>query len=200
MKKYFLTILCTIILSTFIFNTAYLCINAIPSFITFSIYNNDEYISQTDNYDSLIELNKSLENIFKEQKTEHNDPDYPALVIHSMKSVSLYSSNFAIIYFFVFIFSISLGNLIYFIIIKNTKGKKLIIPVILVLLALIGITTGASSTYAKLFIENFDNTFDINLAQTVTIAYLLGFVIIYLSNLLYRKIITNKLNKALNEI
>ena len=205
-KKLLLSILCSIIVTTFIGFTI-IFITEIPSY-TFSEYlmqmdNNSEPVKEYGNY--MQETYKQYEKIFKEEKEMYGE-DYPSEGIFlGQLTNSIKSSQICEVYMSTLLIGTIIGTLIYIIFIQKTKGIQMLVETIIcgiaIILIIMLINWGYNSIINKIGIDNTGYTAYVYDIDESTILYgFLGIIgISYIINLIYQAILTKKLNKKLNK-
>lgn len=208
-KKLLLTILCTVIVSVFIGSTT-LFLGSVPQWIQSEVINGIEEGSE-----SLVEIGKSyqvsyeqIEENFKEDKALYGE-DYPSEELFLMQLINIFSTNRIMqVYSLSFLIGITLGTIIYIVAVQNIKGKQIFIELVVafvVLFILMMLINLGYETLINKAIQSVDPTnvtystyiYDLK-SNNVLIIYIVVAVAIYLGNLIKKKIITNELNKQLN--
>lgn len=208
-KKLLLTILCTIIVSVFIGSTI-LFVVSVPQWVQSEVITGME-----DGSEALVELGKSyqdgyeqIEASFKEDKSLYGD-DYPAEELFLMQVTNICSSNGIMqVYSLSLLIGITLGTIIYIVAIQNIKGKQILIELavaFVVLFILISLINLGYETIINKAIRSINenevtySTYIYDLERSnVLITYIIIATVIYVGNMVRQKIITNKLNKQLN--
>ena len=208
-KKLLLTILCTVIVSVFIGSTT-LFLSSVPQWIQSEVINGMEEGSK-----SLIEIGKSyqvgyeqIEESFKEDKALYGE-DYPSEELFLMQLINIFSTNRIMqVYSLSMLIGITLGTIIYIVAVQNIKGKQILIElvvafaVLFILMMLINLGYETLINKAIQSINPTDVTYSTYIydleSNNLLILYVVIAVAIYLGNLIRKKIITNKLNKQLN--
>ena len=209
-KKLLLTILCSVIILVFIGNIA-LFLDAIPSWMTLEIVSVMDEDSEV-----LIEMGKSyeenvklLEKRISEEKAKYGE-DYPAEGIAFYKIFNIFST-YKIIGIFTraVLLGIVLGVIIYIVFIQGAKGKQLILEVIVAFAVLFLMLFAINWGYKVIINKGINEAgvtdivydtaiYDIENNNNLVILYVGIFAIAYVVNLIKHKILTNKLNKELN--
>ena len=112
-------------------------------------------------------------------------------------------------YVLTFVAGLILGAIIYIVLIQKAKGKKLILELLIAFTSIFLLITLVNKGYELLLNKMLDNntasefTYLTSLYDMDNYGILLPFIavfgIIYICNLIYQKIQTNKLNKELNK-
>jgi len=207
-KKLLLTILCSIIFTTFIGNT-YLFISAIPDWIrgegTSVLYEENPTLF----YETGEKLEKQINEMIVEEK-ENKGEDFPALGAFVYLMSLIYPSMPIVkMYIFTLVAGLILGAIIYIVIIQKAKGKKLISEILIAFISIFLLITLANKGYELLINYMLSNnkasefTYLTSLYDMDNNGILLPFIavfgIIFICNLIHQKIQTNKLNKELNK-
>ena len=108
-----------------------------------------------------------------------------------------------------FLIGIVLGSIVYIVSIQNAKGKNLILELVLTFIVVVAIMLVLNIGYSWIINKTINQ---INLTQidystyiydlqinNMLISYIIAIVVIYIGNMVYQKVITNKLNKELNK-
>lgn len=209
-KKLLLTILRTVIVSVFI-GTTFLFIEVLPNWLQYEIISNSEPNSQT-----VIEIGKNLEGEmesikekFAEDKEKYGE-EYPTEEIFFNNTANYFSSSSVVtVYSMSFLIGIVLGSIVYIVSIQNAKGKNLILELVLTFIVVVAIMLVLNIGYSWIINKTINQ---INLTQidystyiydlqinNMLISYIIAIVVIYIGNMVYQKVITNKLNKELNK-
>lgn len=209
-KKLLLTILRTVIVSVFI-GTTLLFIEVLPNWLQYEIISNSEPNSQT-----VIEIGKNLEGEmesikekFAEDKEKYGE-EYPTEEIFFNNTANYFSSSSVVtVYSMSFLIGIVLGSIVYIVSIQNAKGKNLILELVLTFIVVVAIMLVLNIGYSWIINKTINQ---INLTQidystyiydlqinNMLISYIIAIVVIYIGNMVYQKVITNKLNKELNK-
>jgi len=209
-KKFLLTILCTVIVSVFIGSTI-LFVGSVPQWIQSEVITGMEEGSE-----SLIEIGKSyqvgyeqIEESFKEDKTLYGE-DYPSEELFLMQLINIFSTNRIMqVYSLSFLIGIVLGTIIYIVAVQNIKGKQILIElvvafvVLFVLMMLINLGYETLINKAIQSVNPTDITYSTYIydleSNNVLIPYIIVAAVIYIGNMVRQKILTNKLNKELNK-
>lgn len=206
--KLLLTVLCTTIIST--------CIGFISIFM--SEVSNWIYSEVADVIETTEEgrmLYKYWEDLFESrtqiEQDEYNEEEYSIKgkilieLIHERPSYKIVKT-FAM----TCLIGMVLGTIIYIIVIQKAEGKQMIIELIIAFLALIIITIFLNLMYQNdinKIINNFTSQpityyahiYDLESNEEyIVIQYIIVAAIIYIVNMIRQKILTNKLNKELN--
>jgi len=207
-KKLLLTILCSIIFTTFIGNT-YLFISAIPNWIrgegTSVLYEENPTLF----YETGEKLEKQINEMIEEEKADKGE-EFPALGAFMYLMLLVYPSAPIIrTYVLTFVTGLILGTIIYIVFIQKAKGKKLILELLIAFTTIFLLITLVNKGYELLLNKMLDNntasefTYLTSLYDMDNYGILLPFIavfgIIYICSLIYQKIQTNKLNKELNK-
>lgn len=209
LKKLLLTILCTVMISIFIGSTI-LFIYAIPSWMQLEVI-----VSLDKDSEVLIEIGKSyqenikqLEENFNEEKEQYGD-NYPAEGIYLFQLINLFSANrIVLIYAMSLLIGIVLGTIIYIVAVQNIKGKQIVFELIVAFIILFMFVMLLNAIYGAIInkaINEINPTevkyhayiYDLESNKAV-IPYIIVAAIIYIVNMVRQKILTNKLNKELN--
>jgi len=209
-KKFLLTILCTVIVSVFIGSTI-LFVGSVPQWIQSEVITGMEKGSE-----SLIEIGKSyqvgyeqIEESFKEDKALYGE-DYPSEELFLMQLINIFSTNRIMqVYSLSFLIGIVLGTIIYIVAVQNIKGKQILIElvvafvVLFVLMMLINLGYETLINKAIQSVNPTDITYSTYIydleSNNVLIPYIIVAAVIYIGNMVRQKILTNKLNKELNK-
>lgn len=209
-KKFLLTILCTVIVSVFIGSTI-LFVGSVPQWIQSEVITGMEEGSE-----SLIEIGKSyqvgyeqIEESFKEDKALYGE-DYPSEELFLMQLINIFSTNRIMqVYSLSFLIGIALGTIIYIVAVQNIKGKQVFIElvvafvVLFVLMMLINLGYETLINKAIQSVNPTDVTYSTYIydleSNNVLIPYIIVAAVIYIGNMVRQKILTNKLNKELNK-
>lgn len=207
-KKLLLTILCSIIFTTFIGNT-YLFISVIPNWIrgegTGVILQENPTLFN----DVGEKLEKQINEMIAEEKAEKGE-NFPALGAFMYLMLLIYPSVPIVkMYIFTLVAGLILGTIIYIVLIQKAKGKKLILELLIAFISIFLLITLANKGYELLINYMLSNntasefTYLTSLYDMDNYGILLPFIAIfgitYICNLIYQKIQTNKLNKELNK-
>jgi len=209
-KKFLLTILCTVIVSVFIGSTI-LFVGSVPQWIQSEVITGMEEGSE-----SLIEIGKSyqvgyeqIEESFKEDKTLYGE-DYPSEELFLMQLINIFSTNRIMqVYSLSFLIGIVLGTIIYIVAVQNIKGKQIIIELVVafgIIFAIMMLINLGYETLINKAIQSVNPTditystyiYDLE-SNNVLIPYIIVAAVIYIGNMVRQKILTNKLNKELNK-
>ena len=209
LKKLLLTILCTVIVSVFIGSTI-LFIGSVPQWIQSEIITGMEKGSE-----ALTEIGKSyqftyeqIEESFKEDKALYGE-DYPSEELFLMQLLNIFSTNRIMqVYSLSFLIGIALGTIIYIVAVQNIKWKQILIElavafvVLFVLMMLINLGYETIINKAIQSVNPTDVTYSTYIydleSNNVLIPYIIVAAVIYIGNMIRQKMITNKLNKQLN--
>lgn len=208
-KKLLLTILCTVIVSVFIGTTS-LFVLSVPTWIQTEIVTGMEKDSE-----ALIEIGKGYqENLnrvqesFDEDKSQYGE-DYPAEGIFLFQLINIFSTNrIMAVYTTSFLIGVALGTIIYIVAIQNIKGKQILIELVLAFVVLFVLMMLINLGYETLInkgIQSVNPTaitystyiYDLE-SNNVLIPYIIVATVVYIVTMIRQKIITNKLNKELN--
>ena len=210
-KKLLLSILCTTIVVTSLGFT----ILFVPMAIS---YAQVEMLGEADeNSEEIKEIGYSMQenyNRLKEQADQQKSTygkDYPAEGIFLYKLINIFkSSEIVRVYMLSLLTGIILGTLIYIIFIQKAKTKQMlveaiicgIIILILVLLVNIGYRTFVNAGIKNIGYKNSNGTYLTYVYDTEMkniICIFVGITVVaYIVNLIYQKVLANKLNKKLN--
>jgi len=209
-KKLLLTILCTVIISVSIGSTL-LFIYMVPQRIQLEVINVMEKDSET-----LIGIGKhykraydSIEEDFKKDKALYGE-DYPAEELLLLQWTNYFSTEVIMrVYPLSLLIGIGLGFIIYIVAVQNARGKKAIIELVvafviiflLIMLANLAYQTIINKTINSLQptdVKYYTYIYDLQNNKLI-ILYSIAAVVIYIGNIIRQKILTNKLNKALNK-
>ena len=209
LKKLLLIILCTVIVSVFIGSTI-LFIGSVPQWIQSEIITGMEKGSE-----ALTEIGKSyqftyeqIEESFKEDKALYGE-DYPSEGLFLMQLLNIFSTNRIMqVYSLSFLIGIALGTIIYIVAVQNIKWKQILIElavafvVLFVLMMLINLGYETIINKAIQSVNPTDVTYSTYIydleSNNVLIPYIIVAAVIYIGNMIRQKMITNKLNKQLN--
>lgn len=209
-KKFLLTILCTVIVSVFIGSTI-LFVGSVPQWIQSEVITGMEKGSE-----SLIEIGKSyqvgyeqMEESFKEDKSLYGE-DYPSEELFLIQLINIFSTNRIVqVYSLSFLIGIALGTIIYIVAVQNIKGKQIFIEllvafvVLFLLMMIINLGYKALINKAIQSVNPTDVTYSTYIydleSNNVLIPYIIVAAVIYIGNIVRQKILTNKLNKELNK-
>ena len=208
-KKLLLTILCTAIVSVFI-GTTILFIFSIPNWLQTEVVASMEKDSE-----ALIEMVKSyqenleqIQEIFNEDKALYGE-DYPTEGIFLFQLINTFSRNRIVeVYTMSVLIGIALGTIIYIIAVQNINGKQMLIELVVAFIVLFVLITLLNIGYEAIINKAISNAnatdvkystyiYDLE-SNNILIPYIIVAIIIYLANMIRQKIITNKLNKQLN--
>lgn len=211
-KKLLITILCTVIVSTFIGSTI-LFLTSIPTWMYSELVSALEKDSKT-----IITLGKSYENTvkqiheqFSEDKAQYGD-DYPAEGIFLFKLVNIFSTNRIVgVYAMSFIIGVVLGTIIYIVAVQKTTEKKMVVQLLLAFIILVilmilfnwgyeAIINKAINDIEPTKVQYSTYIYDIESNNYILIQYIVVAAVIYIINIVRQKIIANKLNKELNNM
>jgi hypothetical protein len=206
LKKLLLTILCSIVITTFI-GTTYLFITSLAfvenaKFLDYVDTGSEVFKQSMGHYEKIF--NETVNNL----KLEYGE-DYPAAGVFFNSLVSSGYEHLEKIYIISVIIGILVGSAFYIIVIQNAKGKKLIIELLIALGIILSIIYILNIGYEAFIYKatNGYNTnriiyttelYDIDNTNTILI-YVVVVAIAYIGNLVYQKIQTNRLNKELNK-
>lgn len=205
--KLLVTILSTTILSTFIGFTI-LFVGVIPKWMVSEVVLNLEKDSEI-----LIEIGRTQEenlNRATESEREQYGEEYPTegiLLYYLTNGVP--SRPIIEVYAKSTLIGIALGTIIYIVAVQNIKEKKMIIELIIAFIALIIIVMLLNLAYETIINKGINelNTeqvkystyiYDIESNEYLLFQYVIVATIIYIINMIRQKILTNKLNKELN--
>lgn len=209
-KKLLLTILCTVIVSVFI-GTTILFIEVLPNWLQYEMISNLEPNSQI-----IIEMGKNFEEQMKsikekiaEDKEKYGE-EYPAEEIFLNNTANYFSSSSVVtVYSMSFLIGIALGSIVYIVSIQKAKGKKLILELVLTFMVVVAIMMISNWGYELIINEaiNQINSTEIRYStyiydlqiSNMLIPYIIAIIVIYIGNMVYQKVITNRLNKELNK-
>lgn len=208
-KKLLLTILCTVIVSVFIGSTI-LFVGSVPQWLQSEIITGMEKGTE-----SLVEIGKSyqigyerIEETFREDKALYGE-DYPSEELFLMQLINIFSTNRIMqVYSLSFLIGIALGTIIYIVAVQNIKEKQILIELVIafvVLFILMMLINLGYETLINKAIQSVNPTdvtystyiYDLE-SNNVLIPYIIVAAVIYIGNMIRQKIITNKLNKQLN--
>ena len=209
-KKLLLTILCSIIVTTFL-GTTYLFLSNLPGWIESEILSSidgDSQILKQIGYGFADQTRIMKESVAEDK--EIYGQDYPSEEIFLYR-VLVESRSYEIVRMFVLtlVMGIILGTIIYIVAIQNAKGKKLVIE-LLVAFVIIFVVLIVSNTIYEAFLNNIINQYNTNVIeyqtyiydlenQNILIPYIISIAIVYIGNMIYQKRQANKLNKELNK-
>ena len=209
-KKYLLCVLLSIIVSTFIGFTI-LFVTEVPSIMTIEILNSaDRNSSEFKKIVDSMQYNE-LKQRFAEQKEMYGE-DYPAEEIF-LYFITNYRRSYPIckVYTLALLYGIILGTLVYIIFIQKASGIQMLLETIFcgILIILLIILVNLGYNYVvNILLNKFGITNDMNLYLTYvydidssdTTYIFIGIIgIAYIVNLIYQKILVNKLNKKLEK-
>lgn len=211
-KKFLLTILCTVIVSVFI-GSSILFVNSVPQWICSEaidvIINNEkgsEFLVEIGNNYQLYE---QVEEFSKEDKALYGE-DYPSEELLLMQLIYTFSKNKIVqVYSLSVLIGIALGTIIYIVAVQNIKGKQILIELVVAFVVLFIIIMLINLGYEMLInkaIQNANPT-DVTYStyiydlenNNILITYIIVATVIYIGNMVRQKILTNKLNKELNK-
>lgn len=196
-KKFLLTILCTVIVSVFIGSTI-LFIGSVPQWIQSEVITGIEEGSET-----LAEIGKSykiyeqIEEDFKEEKALYGE-EYPSEELFLMQTINIFSTNRIMqIYSASLLIGIILGAIIYIVAIQNIKGKQIIIELVVSFVVLyiimILINLGYETLVNKAIqsvnptnVKYFTYIYDLQ-NNSVLIPYIIIAIVIYIGNIVRQK-------------
>lgn len=205
-KKLLLTILCSIVITTFI-GTTYLFTTNISFVVEYEVISQFESDSQ-----ALKTIEEVYGRSFKETvnilKAQHGE-DYPAEGIFSYGLRIQGYYELSQIYIFSVVIGTLVGSAFYIIVIQNAKGKKIILELLIalaVVLSVIFILNIGYEAFINKVINEYNTSemvykteiYDTDNINTILI-YVIAASIAYIGNLVYQKIQTNRLNKELNK-
>ncbi len=165
--------------------------------------------------ESLIELGKSyqvgyeqMEEKFNKDKALYGE-DYPAEEIFLMQTINFLSTNrIMAIYTMSILIGIALGTIIYIVAIQNIKGIEVVIELFLAFVVLFILITLLNLGYQTIINKLIGDvnptdvtyyTYIYNLeSNNILLPYTIAVAVIYIVNMIRQNIITNKLNKQLN--
>lgn len=210
MKKLLLCILCSTIVTTFIGFTI-LFIYYVPEFISFEIVRNADINSELSNeIASKFEYTyQALEKTVKEQQEMFGE-DFPSGGRMIFLLTNIVGRSIIITYILSLLPGIMLGTIMYIVFVRKSKGKKLLIEnifalsiiLILVFIFSLGYNTilnhiiKTSSTNINSIPETYIYFLEDN---HILFQFVIMFVLVYLANMIYQKVVTHKLNKALEK-
>ena len=211
-KKLLLSILCSIIVSTFIGFT-FLFVTEVPSYTLVEILNgvdgNSEGLKEIGS--NIQEQYDTMKEHFAEQKEMYGE-DYPADGIFLYTLMNVFRSDLICrTYTLTLLIGMILGTLVYIIFIQKTKGVQMVLEAticgIIILLMLMLVNFGYNSIIniginkIGTNIENGAYITSIYDIDTSNILYIFIGIIVtsYIVNLIYQKILVNKLNKKLHK-
>ena len=206
LKKYLITVLCTIVIINFI------------GFTCLFVYSMDSYmiaeIASVSEADSQLvkDIGSHMEELFKlsnENTRAVMGDDYPAEgmllfeLTRGLKTVAIVRG-----YTLFALIGLALGTVIYIVFVQKVKGVQLLLEVLVFGLIIILLVLGSNliyrmsinTTIGAFGMENtgfYGDILDINLTRYVII-YTIIIGGVYLINLIYQKLLANKLNKKLN--
>lgn len=212
MKKLLLCILCSTIVTTFIGSTI-MVIYFLPNYFisnvsmqtdledsTFLVESLDAYKDYEENWENINIIINQLKSTYGE--------DYPVvgLMLHSF--VNHYSNMFVNAYLISIFLGIILGIFIYLIFIQKVTSKHIELKIglaFIIILIIIPLINWAYTIFCNKFVISTDtyvefSLFEYDLDSPMLLGISLGiFFLVLLSNLIFQKIKTHKLNKALEE-
>lgn len=208
-KKLLLTILCTLIVSVFI-GTTILFVSSIPQWVQSEVV-----MGMEEGSESLVELGKSYQVVYEQMEEKFNKDkalygeDYPAEEIFLMQTINIFSTNrIMAIYTMSILIGIVLGTIIYIVAIQNIKGIEIVIELFLAFVVLFILITllnlGYQTIINKLIgdvnptdVTYYTYIYDLE-SNNILLPYTIVAAVIYIVNMIRQNIITNKLNKQLN--
>ena len=210
MKKLLLCILCSTIVTTFIGFTI-LFIYYVPEFISFEIIRNNDINSELSNEiaENFEDTYKNFEKTVKEQKDIYGE-DFPSGGRMIFLLINIVCRSIIFTYIMSLLPGIMLGIIIYIVFVRKSKGKELLIESIFALSIILIIVFVFSLGYNTI-LNHIIKTSSANINSIPeTYIYFLGdnnilfqfgiiFVLVYLANIIYQKVVTHKLNKALEK-
>lgn len=157
----------------------------------------------------LIEVGKSLDESAEEyittQKEKYGE-EYPAtgiLVQHMI--CSLVSGTIIQNYVISLLLGTILGTIIYIVSVQKAKGIELVIEIFIAFIVIAIITAGINLGYQAIInkainVERATDTFYYTYlyGDSIFLPYIAVFAVVYIGNMIQQKILTNKLNKELN--
>ena len=210
-KKLLLSILCSIIVTTFVGFTI-LFVKVVPSYALAEICNevngNSEELKEMGNY--MQELyNTSVKESFAEEKEKYGE-NYPAEGIFIYFLMNYFNSvSICKVYTLTLLIGTILGALVYIIFIQNATGIRMILEATICGIFILLILVLVNWCY-KLIINNAINKIGVGNQNNGNIGYVydinspdilyifIGIIgIAYIINLIYQKILANKFNKKL---
>ena len=211
-KKFLLTVLCSVIISTFIGFTI-LFVDRSQSYMLFEVTSkadqNSDKMKEIGN--DMQEEYDTMKEQFSEQKKKYGE-DYPAEGIYLYQMTNLLcSSSVCRIYTLTLLIGLILGILVYIIFVQNATGIQMLLEtiffgIIIVLLILL-INSGYNQIINWLINEigvsaekgeYITHVYDIDSSNVIYI--FVGIVgVAYVVNLIYQKILVNKFNIKLSK-
>ena len=201
-KKMLLTIICSVLVTTSLGFTL-----QIPGMLSQFIMTEEIGVDNNKTREALVGIGKSYEESTQkveeriEQEKEKYGEDYPAKGIFLYRvQISTYRDILET-YLITVMAGVLLGVFIYVIWIQNAKGKQLVIEIIATFFAMIVmailVKTGYSALISLISKTGKVDTIDLN---GIGILALFGILLIavYITNFIYQKYMSNKLNKKLN--
>lgn len=208
-KKLLLTVLCTVIVSVFI-GTTILFVLSVPTWLQTEIVTGLEKDSE-----ALIEMGKSyeqtlqtIEKQYSEDKAQYGE-DYPAEEIFLMQLINIFSTNrIMVVYSMSVLIGIALGTIIYIVAVQNIKGKQIVVELVVAFIILFVLMMLLNAGYQAIInkgIREINPTevkystyiYDLE-SNNVLIPYIIVAALIYIVNMVRQKLLTNRLNKELN--
>ena len=201
-KKLLLTIICSVLVTTSLGFTL-----QVPGMLTQFIMTEEIGTENNGTREDLVEIGKSyeestkiVEERFEQEKKEYGQ-DYPAKGIFLYRvQISTYRDILET-YLITVVAGVLLGIFIYVIWIQNAKGKQLVLEIVATFFAMIVMAVLVKAGYAALIsvISKTGKVDTLNL-DGIGILALFGILLIavYITNFIYQKHMSNKLNKKLN--
>lgn len=210
MKKLLLCILCSTIFTTFIGFT-FIFLYYVPEFISFEIVRNADINSELSNEiaENFEDTYKNLEKTVKEQKDIYGE-DFPSGGRMIFLLINIVCRSIIFTYIMSLLPGIMLGIIIYIVFVRKSKGKELLIESIFALSIILIIVFVFSLGYNTILnyiiktssanINSIPETY-IYFLEDNNILFQFGiiFILVYLANIIYQKVVTHKLNKALEK-
>lgn len=208
-KKFFLTVLFTVIVSVFIGSTI-LFVGSVPQWIRaeimFGIEPGSEFLVELASNDNLYE---KFEETSNQEKSLYGE-DYPAEELLLCRLIDLLSTNRIMqVYTLSLLIGISLGTIIYIVAIQNIKFKQIVLELFvafLILYIFVALLNLGYETIINQLIQNITSqeiTYYTYLYDfqwyTALVPYIFAAIIIYVTNMVKQKIITAKFNKQLHK-
>ena len=201
-KKLLLTIICSVLVTTSLGFTL-----QVPGMLTQFIMTEEIGTENNETREALVDIGKSyeestkiVEERFEQEKKEYGQ-DYPAKGIFLYRlQISAYRDILET-YLITVVAGVLLGIFIYVIWIQNAKGKQLVLEIVVTFFAMIVMAVLIKAGYAALIsvISKTGKVDTLNL-DSIGILTLFGIllIVVYITNFIYQKHMSNKLNKKLN--
>lgn len=211
-KKYLLCVLLSIIVSTFIGFTI-LFVTAVPAYTSVEILNelgqNSKEINEVGN--SMQEIYNETKKHFAKEKEMYGE-DYPAEGIFLYNITNSYRSYpICKVYTLALVYGIILGTLVYIIFVQKASGVQMLLEtifcgiliILLIILVNLGYNIAINMILNNIGVTDVKYTFSsyvYDIYSSDTSYIFIGIIgIAYIVNLIFQKILVNKLNKKLEK-